>query len=178
MSDKRRGCVNDPDIFCYICGSFVPSVQRQNITTFVKNVYYAYFGVELGDQDKAWAPHKVCRNCVFIEAVEHWKAKVFGFGVPMVWREPNGHGKQCYFCSCVQVTDCSKYEYGDDQQPKPFNQAELNDLVRDLNLPKTSALILGSRLKAKRMLCTDTTFVWYKYHEKDYIFAFLPWNTL
>ena len=69
MSSKRRGWVNDPDIFCYICGSFVPSVQRQNITPFVKNVNYVYFGVKLKDQDKAWAPHKVCR---------HWKAKVLG----------------------------------------------------------------------------------------------------
>ena len=102
MSGKRRGCVNDPYVFCYICGSFVPSVQRQNITTFVKNVYYAYFGVKLGDQDKAWAPHKVCRNCVF--SLRQWsigKQKSLAFGVPMVWREPNGHGKKCYFCSCV-----------------------------------------------------------------------------
>ena len=71
-----------------------------------------------------------------------------------------------------QLTDCSEYEYGDDQQPKPFNQAELNDLVRDLNLPKNSALILGSRLKAKRMLCTDTTFAWYKHRGKEYILFF------
>ena len=35
-----------------------------------------------------------------------------------------------------QFTECSGYECDDDQQPKPFNQAELNDLVRDLNLPK------------------------------------------
>ena len=52
----------------------------------------------------------------------------------------------------------SEYECDDDQQPKPFNQAELNDLVRDLILPKASALILSSRLKAKCMLSTDTTF--------------------
>ena len=64
MSSERKGCVNDPDIFCYICGRFVPSVQQQNITPFVKNVYYAYFGIKLGDQDKAWAPHRVCRNFV------------------------------------------------------------------------------------------------------------------
>ena len=130
----------------------------------------------------------------------------------MICREPEGNGKDCYFCSCVvdgynvknkhkiqypnlpcavrpiphgpgvpiplpprvletvedsvsekswsdcQLTESSEYECGDDQQPKPFNQAELNVLIRDLNLPTASALILGSRLKAKRMLRTDTTF--------------------
>ena len=49
MSSKQRGCINGPDIFCYIYGSFVPSVQWQNITLFVKNVYYAYFVVKLGN---------------------------------------------------------------------------------------------------------------------------------
>ena len=32
------------------------------ITPFVKNIYYAFFGVKLGDKDKAWDFHKVCRN--------------------------------------------------------------------------------------------------------------------
>ena len=40
--------------------------------------------------------------------------------------------------------------------------------MRDLNLPKASALVLGSRLKAKRMLRTDTTFAWYKHSENEY----------
>ena len=35
-----------------------------------------------------------------------------------------------------QLAESSKCECDDDQQPKPFNQAELNHLVRDLNLPK------------------------------------------
>ena len=61
---KQRDCINDPDIFCYICRSFVPFVQRQNIPSFVRNVYYAYFGDKLGDQNKAWATHRMCHNCV------------------------------------------------------------------------------------------------------------------
>ena len=76
-----------------------------------------------------------------------------------------------------QLTECSEYEYDDDDQhSKPFNQSKLNDFVRDLNLKKASALILGSRLKAKRMLCTDTTFACYKHREREYT-RFLPWNT-
>ena len=68
----------------------------------------------------------------------------------------------------------SEYECNDNQQPKPFDQSEqLNGPVRDLNLPNASALILGSRLKAKRMLSTDTTFGWYKHRENEYI-CFFP----
>ena len=70
------------------------------------------------------------------------------------------------------MTESSEYECDDDQQPKPFAQADLNDLVRDLNLPKASALILGSSLKAKRMLRTDNTFAWYKHRENEYICFF------
>ena len=101
MSSGSRGCANDPDIFCYICGNFVVKSQRQNITSFVKNVYYAYFGVKLGDQDKTWAPHKVFRCRV--ESLRRWSKghqKSLTFGVPMVWREPKGHGNHCYFCTC------------------------------------------------------------------------------
>ena len=66
----------------------------------------------------------------------------------------------------------------DDQQSKSFNQAELNDFVRDLNLPKSSALILSSRLKAKRMLSTDTTLAWCKHRENVYICFFVKQRSL
>jgi len=56
-----------------------------------------------------------------------------------------------------QMTECSEYECK--QQPKLFTQAELNDLVRDMNLPKHSALIQGARSKEKRMLSSVTTFL-------------------
>ena len=52
MSLKTRGCANDTNDFCYTCGSFVPKAQRENVTKFVQKVYYAYFGIELGDKDK------------------------------------------------------------------------------------------------------------------------------
>ena len=54
----------------------------------------------------------------------------------------------------------------------------MNDLVRDLKLPKASALILGFRLKAKGMLSTDTTLAWYKDRENDYIRFFAKEHSL
>nr|CAI5831412.1 unnamed protein product [Callosobruchus analis] len=56
-SSSRRSCVNQPDVFCYICGEYMFQQNRRAITEFVKQAYLAYFGVKLGDQDKTWAPH-------------------------------------------------------------------------------------------------------------------------
>ena len=196
-----RGCVNHPDLFCYICGCYTTVKQRQNITPFVRNAYLQYFGVKLGDQDKVWAPHKVCRACV--EGLRNWKSgkrESMPFGVPMVWREPRNHGDDCYFCT-VQIVGHTKTskgnivypnlasamrpvphsesipvpspsniipptETGSDSDthdetyqpdsvaetrvPLPLTQHELNDLVRDLNLPKDAAEVLGSRLHEKK----------------------------
>lgn len=96
---SRRKCKNDPNSFCYICGSIILANQRRPINEFVKRVYLAYFKVKLGDQDKGWAPHKVCTVC--IATLRKWsngKKVHLKFGVPMVWREPKNHHDDCYFC--------------------------------------------------------------------------------
>ncbi|GFT99819.1 uncharacterized protein NPIL_27951 [Nephila pilipes] len=54
----------------------------------------------LGDQDKAWAPHKVLRTCE--EDLCLWfkgKKNSFRYGIPMVWRERKNHTIFYYFCS-------------------------------------------------------------------------------
>ena len=54
--------------------------------------------MKLGDQDKHWAPHIVCRPCVeTLRAWTHGKKKM-RFGIPMVWHEPQNHLNDCYFC--------------------------------------------------------------------------------
>lgn len=71
-----RKWVNLLDSFCFICGEFMVKKQQLNITDFVKKVYLVYFKLKLGDQDKVWAPHKVCKRCV--EDLRNWsKIKAF-----------------------------------------------------------------------------------------------------
>ena len=56
--------------------------------------------VLLGDQDRAWAPHIVCKKCV--EHLLQWttkERKSLHFGIPMVWREPTNQLNDCYFCA-------------------------------------------------------------------------------
>jgi uncharacterized protein (DUF2237 family) len=87
--------------------------RQRNITGFIRKVYYAYFGVKLGDQDKSWAPHKVCYVCV--EDLRKWskgKKKAFRFGVPMIWREPKNHSDDFCFCCCdVKGYCCHPFIY-------------------------------------------------------------------
>ena len=88
-----RTFLNSPDSFCYICGSFTITGQRINISTIVKQAHSAYFKIKLGDQGKAWAPHKVCISCV--EGLRMWTKGTrdkLPFSIHMVWREQTSFG--------------------------------------------------------------------------------------
>lgn len=231
---STRKCVNNPNVFCYICGKYTVLKQRTDITTFVKNAYYAYFKVKLGDQDKKWAPKKVCRYCV--ERLRLWtkgKKTCMPFAIPMVWREPKDHFLDCYFC-LTNVQGCNsrnkdqivypnipsairpvphgedlpvplpptvlenisdvddesecdantenntdpEYQPEHDCIPERFSQSELNDLVRDLNLPKESAELLGSRLKSKNLLEPGTHYSWYRHREEELVPLFSHTDSL
>ena len=56
-------CINSPNSFCYICGEFTVADDRRSITTNIKKLYQAYFGIKLDDQDISFAPHIVCKSC-------------------------------------------------------------------------------------------------------------------
>ena len=98
-SSKRR-CLNEPNVFCYICGEYTLQHNRKTISDFVKRGYLAYFRVMLGDYDKHWAPHIVYKLCA--EHLRQWtnkNRKSLGFAIPMVWPEPKDHANKCYFCA-------------------------------------------------------------------------------
>lgn len=50
-----------------------------------------------------------------------------------------------------------------------FTQPELNDLVRDLNLPKKSAELLASRLNQKNVLGPNTYISFYRKREEEFL---------
>lgn len=70
------------------------------------------------------------------------------------------------------------YKPEDNFNPKRIPQSEFNDIVRDLNLPKETAELLGSRLKNKNLLASGTHFSWYRHREKELISLFLQSDSL
>lgn len=92
VKSNRRNCKTNANSIFYLCGEYVLTKQRNNITSFVKSVYNAYFGVPLGDHDKLRASQIVCRSCV--EGSRNWengKRSSMTFEIPMIWREPQNH---------------------------------------------------------------------------------------
>ena len=206
-SSSRFSCQFHPDSFCYVFGCYV-GTSKTNETkhvivygTKLCIAYEAYFGMPLGDMDKAWAPHSCCGSCrSTLEGWLHGSHKSMPFAIPRIWREPQNHLNDCYFCavdkairfqtikkrktyqypdlpsSIAPVAHSSQYpvpnapgisikdedegsssesDYDlsdDDTSPHFPNQSDMDDLVRDLDLSKTSAEVLISRLKDWKLL--------------------------
>ena len=118
LVSNKRAYVNNPDVFCYICGEYTMKLNRKAIFHFVRKAYLAYFDFKLGDQDKGWAPHIVCRMCT--KSLQHWtcrKRRSLKLCVPMVWREPINHFDDCYFCAAkitgINKNNRQKWKYSD-----------------------------------------------------------------
>ena len=72
----------------------------------------------------------------------------------------------------VHFTEDRESEYipsTSDSLPILFDQNALDDLVRDLGLPKDQSELLGSRLQERNLLCPGTTFSWYRHREESLI---------
>ena len=85
-----RRCLNDKDSFCYTCGEFAFRENRKTIGEFYMKARYTYFKINLGNQDKTWAPHIICKSCK--ESLRLWTTgnrAALKFGIPMIWCEPS-----------------------------------------------------------------------------------------
>ena len=58
-----KKCLNHPGRFCFVCGKFTSKEEQRNITHDIQKMYMICFGCPLGDQDKTWAPYKICKKC-------------------------------------------------------------------------------------------------------------------
>ena len=78
-----RKCTNSPNSFC--CGEFAVAGDRCSITTNIKKLNQANFGIKLSDQDKSFAPHIAYISCTSKPRMWYNKQhKSLPFGVPMV----------------------------------------------------------------------------------------------
>jgi hypothetical protein len=68
----------------------------------------------------------------------------------------------------IKVEMMRNYSHTESQSTHPLTQSELNDVVRDLGLPKVKAELVGSRLKEKSLLADGTSMCWYRSREQEF----------
>ena len=99
---SSRECKNSPNCFCYICGFYISG--KHTTYKIVKETKYwtayrLYFRMDIGDQDKPWAPHIICGSCR--SNLEGWlrvSGTFMSFAVPRVRKEPQNHHDNFYIC--------------------------------------------------------------------------------
>ena len=64
--------------------------------------------------------------------------------------------------------DCYK-PLADNKSPISITQTFFNNLVREMNLPKESAELLGSRLQHNNLFAPNLTYSWYRQRGKDLV---------
>lgn len=111
--DALVQCKNCPDDFCYVCGEFNNLAEmKRPINKAHDRAYLSYFGFNISDQTKRWAPHFICRNCHL--GLLKWMndcGNGLNFSTPMYWREPSDHDTDCYFCVTRVAADTGTVEY-------------------------------------------------------------------
>ena len=130
MSSMKRKYSNNPDVFCYIYGSFTPTAQRQSINDFVWRAYFADFKIVLRDQDKALVPNKVCTSCVeTLRSWSHGKDKHLPFGISKIWREQVDHvaDRYLWMANVKGFNKKNKHLQGVSQLLKQSDWAQIQD---------------------------------------------------
>ncbi|KAJ8673840.1 hypothetical protein QAD02_005102 [Eretmocerus hayati] len=97
---SRHLCQNDPDNFCYVCGSVTFEKESRVISESFISLYFEYSKRDVSDQDKKHVPHLFCASCY--ETLRLWSTgdrKSMPFGTPMIWGRPSVGLQDCYFCN-------------------------------------------------------------------------------
>ncbi|KAL7648579.1 UNVERIFIED_CONTAM: hypothetical protein RMT77_000485 [Armadillidium vulgare] len=100
-----------------------------------------------------------------VRPIPHSESLLFPFPPSLLKTEYESHDEQILDESSDGNDDYTCKE--DDCSSSPFNQNELNDLVRDLYLSRNKAELLGFQLKRKHILSSGITFVWYRHREME-----------
>jgi hypothetical protein len=58
-----RKCINHPNPFRYVRGSFTKEAQRRTFAPDLHKLYQLYFGCPLGDKEMFWVSHVICTSC-------------------------------------------------------------------------------------------------------------------
>ncbi|GFT03167.1 hypothetical protein NPIL_305521 [Nephila pilipes] len=84
--------------------------SMRNITDSARQLYLAYFGMKLPDQDKSWALHKVCVHCLNdLHFCLKGKKTALRLRIHVTWMEPEENALMIVtFVPAISVSNTSQ----------------------------------------------------------------------
>ncbi|KYN09497.1 hypothetical protein ALC57_18384 [Trachymyrmex cornetzi] len=163
----RNSCANKVNKFCNVCGCYEVKKYRNDITKYLKQSYFKCYGFSIQNLDKPWVPNMICNN----------------YATSLKLQNKNNKGVPHVIISNDEITNIDDITNNDDEilfseeinseksnmAPKPLNQKELNDLVRDCNLSKQMSELLASRLKERNLVTAETKITFYRNREQNFL---------
>jgi hypothetical protein len=95
-------CKNSSNLFCVVCGEFIVAKYARPFTDLVRKKYEECFGISTNSFNNSWTPKNICSYCLL--GLNKWKSgdkRTKRFSSPMIWRKPQNHQTDCYFCLSV-----------------------------------------------------------------------------
>lgn len=99
-------CKLNHDNFCFICGVYLFGTKGRNIDSpSLASAYKERFKCEVKDRNKNWSPSTSCVNCSrrLID-----KTKPIKFASAMIWKVPENHPTDCFFCNTLIPAGANK----------------------------------------------------------------------
>jgi hypothetical protein len=94
-----RKYVNSADNFSSVCGEIKFASRKRVLSPVIKGTQVHYFGCNVRDQDKSWAPHVCCTS--YQSKLNAWvnrKGWCMPFAVSIMWRAATNHLTDSLFC--------------------------------------------------------------------------------
>ncbi|KAJ8670833.1 hypothetical protein QAD02_002092 [Eretmocerus hayati] len=201
---SRSKCLNNPNKFCYVCGSVIFKGESRVLSESFISLYFQYFKRDVSDVDKNYVPDCVCASSY--TTIRLWSTgtqkrhnranrKLIEYPDFTSSKRPLPHGPDFPVPpapwsrqeesreDCDSGTDTIDFVEAEDNparclNPVLFDQESLNDFVRDLGLTEEKAELCGSSLQEGGMLAPGVIFYQYRYREKESSPFFMEENSL
>lgn len=138
---KAVTCKNSPNLFCYVCGTFIAKKHQNKITDHIKKIYEESFNV-LFESNKQWIPEFICHTCR--TALSRWKSgnkAALKFEKPVRWLKPNLDHSDCYFCLSNILGASSKNK---DHAKYPVVSCVILPIILDQNVNEKNLEAMGT----------------------------------
>ena len=147
-------CLNSPNDFCLMCGKSVKSSSSSEINKEIRVELEEYFESDVQMNETFYQPNVLCPECKLelnLYQTGDLPKKIYEF--PVVWKRPNQHPTDCYFCNFKPSTT----------ERTKFIEVPASSVTAPIRIVHNYRIIRKDPLSRKRNLRPKDSFTYNEY---------------